>query len=57
MKLDDVKKKLHDRRLSIVSEKTGVHQNTLRAIRDGKNANPTMNTLRAIVNYLERDND
>lgn len=42
---------LADRRLSVVSEKTGLSVPTLRAVRDGE-GNPTVKTLNAIAAYL-----
>jgi DNA-binding Xre family transcriptional regulator len=50
--LDDIKRLLADRRLDIVSSATGVHRNTLAAIRDGKNDNPTLRTLQSLSDYL-----
>jgi DNA-binding Xre family transcriptional regulator len=50
--LDDIKRLLADRRLDIVSSATGVHRNTLAAIRDGKNDNPTLRTLQSLSDYF-----
>lgn len=50
--LDDIKRLLADRRLDIVSSATGVHRNTLAAIRDGKNDNPTFKTLQSLSDYF-----
>lgn len=54
MTLDQIKQALEDRRLSIVSEATGLHYNTLKNIRDGKNGNPSIKTLNKISAYLEQ---
>tara|TARA_R110000796_G_scaffold247754_1_gene373709 strand:+ start:1075 stop:1254 length:180 start_codon:yes stop_codon:yes gene_type:complete len=43
---------LHDRKLGVVAAKTGMHRNTLTAIRSGRNANPTYAVLKALSDYL-----
>jgi transcriptional regulator with XRE-family HTH domain len=48
---------LEDRKLDVVSAKTGVHRNTLSAIRDGRNENPTLRTLEALSEYFENQWD
>ena len=50
--LNEIKRLLADRRLDIVSSATGVHRNTLAAIRDGKNENPTLRTLQGLSDYF-----
>lgn len=49
-----IKALLSDRRLDIVSEATGVHRNTLAAIRDGRTENPSYETIRKLSDYLTR---
>jgi DNA-binding Xre family transcriptional regulator len=48
---------LQDRKLDIVSAKTGLHRNTLAAIRDGRNANPTLKTIEALSEYFASQAD
>lgn len=48
---------LQDRKLDIVSAKTGLHRNTLAAIRDGRNANPTIKTVEALSAYFASQAD
>lgn len=48
---------LEDRKLDVVSSKTGVHRNTLASIRDGRNENPTLRTLEALSEYFENQWD
>lgn len=43
---------LADRKLDVVAAKSGVHRNTLAAIRDGRNANPTLRTIEALSDYF-----
>lgn len=50
---DIIRKKLTDRRLSVVSEATGLHVNTVANVRDGKIENPTYHVLRKLSDYLE----
>lgn len=47
-----IRNALADRNLARVAQKTGIHANTLRGIRSGANANPTLETLTKISNYL-----
>ena len=50
---DMIRKKLADRRLSLVAEATGLHVNTISNVRDGKIDNPTYYVLRKLSDYLE----
>lgn len=51
--LPEVVQQLQDRKLSKVAEATGVHENTLRRIRDGQQQNPAYETLKAVSDYLQ----
>lgn len=53
--LDDIRKRLKDRRLPIVAEATGIHANTLREVRDNPLANPTYKVIKALNDYLVGD--
>jgi len=55
MKISELRLMLQDRRLSVVAEKTGVHYNTLRSIRDDDSANPTARVVDALTKYLCSD--
>lgn len=50
--IDKIKLLLADRRLDVVSKRTGLHRNTLSAIRDGRHENPTYETIRKLSEYL-----
>lgn len=50
--LDEIKRLLADRRLNVVSAATAVNRNTLAQIRDGKNENPTLRTMKRLSDYL-----
>lgn len=50
--LDQLRTALDDRNLEKVSARTGIHRNTLAAIRNGTNANPTYATMKALSDYL-----
>ena len=53
MYLDEIRAMLADRRLSLVAEATGLHYNTVRAIRDDPEANPTYKAVKALSDYLQ----
>jgi transcriptional regulator with XRE-family HTH domain len=50
--LDQIKALLQDRRLDVVAKATRVHRNTIAAIRDGRNTNPSHDILRRLSDYL-----
>lgn len=50
--LEQIRRLLADRKMTAVSEMTGVHRNTLSAIRDGKNDNPTLKIMQRLSDYL-----
>lgn len=45
--------RLQDRRLDAVALATGLHQNTIARIRDGKNVDPKLSTLKLLSDYFE----
>jgi transcriptional regulator with XRE-family HTH domain len=53
--LEEIVDGLHDRKLGVVADKTGMHRNTLTAIRSGRNANPTYAVLKALSDYLTKE--
>jgi len=53
MKLEDIRTQLKDRRVSMVAHETGLHFNTIRALRDDEDANPTYKVMQALTKYLE----
>jgi hypothetical protein len=57
MEFEWIRAALHDRRIGIISEKTGLHVNTIAAIRDGKNTNPKLLTLELLASYLKADGE
>lgn len=50
--LDEIRRLLQDRRPGMVAEACGVHINTVLAIRDNPQANPTYKVLKALSDYL-----
>lgn len=50
--LSEIKSALKDRRLCVIAKETGLHVNTIASIRDGKNTNPTLETLQKLADYL-----
>ena len=53
--IDDIRTKLHDRRLEVVAVATGLHYNTLRQIRDNKQQNVKYETLEKLSAYFYRE--
>lgn len=51
MTIDEIRKKLEDRNLMVVSEKIGIHYNTLYRITKGE-GNPNYKTLKKLEEYL-----
>lgn len=52
LNLDEIKAGLDDRNVEKVSARTGIHRNTIAAIRNGTNANPTYATMKLLSDYL-----
>jgi len=50
--LQQIRQQLEDRRLSVVSERTGLHPNTLRDIRNNADCNPSHRVLAALSDYI-----
>ena len=53
MTIEAIRLALQDRRISMVSAVTGLHYNTIRAIRDNEDANPSYKVLKALSDYFE----
>lgn len=53
MDLGGIREALKDRRIGVVAAATGLHTNTIRAVRDGTNVNPTYKILKALSDYLQ----
>lgn len=51
--LEEIRKRLADRRLSVVARETGLTTRALAMLRDGDVNDPKMSTLVALSNYLE----
>ena len=52
LNLDEIRTALDDRNIEKVSARTGIHRNTIAAIRTGANANPTYATMKLLSDYL-----
>lgn len=50
--LSEIRQALQDRKLHVIAGATGLHVNTIAAIRDGKNNNPTLDTVMRLAKYL-----
>jgi len=49
---EQIRTSLDDRSVEKVAERTGIHRNTISAIRAGTNQNPTYATIKALSDYL-----
>lgn len=52
MTLEQIQAGLQDRRITVVAKITGIHPNTIRAIRNGKAVNPSYQVVKALSDYL-----
>jgi hypothetical protein len=50
--LDRIRAALSDRRLARVAARTGLHENTIRAIVNKKNEFPSLTTIEKLTDYL-----
>jgi hypothetical protein len=50
--LELIREQLQDRRLTVIAERTGLHPNTLRDIRNNADCNPSHRVLAALSVYL-----
>ena len=50
--LEEIRERLKDRRLLVVSQATGIHANTLREVRDNPSANPTYKVFKLLNDYF-----
>lgn len=53
MTIDELKAALADRRIPVVAQRTGIHHNTIAAIRDGLTKDPSHRVVSALVEYLK----
>ena len=53
--IDQISRLLLDRKLDVVSEKTGLHRNIIASIRDGRTTNPNYLTIKSLSDYLENE--
>jgi|LakMenEpi03Aug12_release.lakeMendotaPanAssembly.Ray.scaffolds.fasta_scaffold1730618_2 predicted transcriptional regulator len=51
--IEEIRKKLEDRNLKLVSERSGVPYQVVLRVANGTNTNPAYNTTKAISDYLE----
>ena len=55
--LDEISRRLQDRVLSVVADATGLHRNTLAAIRSGKKTSVNKTTIAILSTYLVGQDD
>ena len=52
---EEIREKLKDRVISVVVAETGLHANTVRAIRNGTYKAPSHETIKKLSEYFEAD--
>jgi transcriptional regulator with XRE-family HTH domain len=53
--IEQIRNRLADRRLTVISERTGINRNTLSRIRSGKLQSPAYETWRQLEQYLSKE--
>lgn len=53
MTMEELRAALTDRRIPIIAERTGIHHNTIAAIRDGTTKEPSYRVVSALIEYLK----
>jgi len=53
----EIRERLHDRVTSVVSEKTGLHENTIRRLKTGEIKLPSYDTMKKISDYFEEQDE
>jgi len=53
MSLEEIAAALADRRIPIIAERTGIHHNTIAAIRDGQTKDPSHRVVSKLAEYLK----
>lgn len=53
--VEQIAARLADRRVPLVAAATGLHHNTIYAIRDGKVSDPSHRVIKALSDYLEEN--
>lgn len=51
--LAHIRASLQDRRIDVVAEATGLHRNTIAAVRDGDVENPSYRVMKLLSEYLD----
>ena len=54
LNLEQLRMALDDRNVEKVSARTGIHRNTIAAIRSGANSNPSYATMKILSDYLTK---
>lgn len=52
MTIDEIRAALQDRRLTVIAAQTGLHYNTISAIKRGDQTNPQYDTMIKLSTYL-----
>lgn len=57
LSIEEIRSKLKDRKVTVVSQATGIHKNTIYKIRRGQVTNPELETVKTLSDYLQMQGD
>lgn len=53
--LEEIRENLHDRKLTVVADCTGLHYNTVYRIANGKSKDPAYSVIKRLSDYLDQE--
>ena len=53
--LEEIRERLHDRKLTIVAQQTGLHYNTIYRIANGTSKDPAYSVVKRLSEYLDQE--
>jgi transcriptional regulator with XRE-family HTH domain len=53
--LEEIRERLHDRKLTVVAQSTGLHYNTVYRIANGSSKDPAYSVIKRLSDYLDQE--
>jgi len=53
--LEEIRERLHDRKLTVVAQHTGLHYNTIYRIANGTSKDPAYSVVKRLSEYLDQE--
>lgn len=53
--LEEIRARLHDRKLTVVAAQTGLHYNTVYRIANGTSKDPAYSVIKRLADYLDQE--